>query len=122
MTTKQDIETGILIALGVLFSAWIWQDWQFVLWGSIALAIALLIPVIFRPIAFLWFGLGRILGYIVPSILLVVVFYLLVTPVGMVRQWLSKDSLQLQDFNKNQNSILKDRNHTFQSDDLKHPF
>lgn len=122
LSTKQDIETGILIVLALLVAAWLQHHWLSVLIAGGTLAVALVMPIVFRPAAFLWFGLARVLGYVVPYILLTIVFFLLVIPMGMIRRWMGKDSLQLNDFKKATGSILKERNHTYQPEDLKNPF
>lgn len=122
LTTKQDLETGILIALGLLLAAWLQQGWIYVLIAAGTLAGTLVMPVVFRPAAYLWFGLTRILGVVVPYVLLMLVFFFLVIPVGMIRKWIGKDPLQLNDFKQAGGSVLKERNHAYQPEDLKNPF
>lgn len=122
LTAKQDIETSILVALGFLLAAWLQEDWLNVAVAGAVLGSALIWPIVFRPASYLWFGLARGLGYVVPSILLFLVFILLVVPVGMIRKRMGKDSLQLNDFKKSKGSILKDRNHTYQPEDITNPF
>jgi hypothetical protein len=122
LTNKQDIETGILLSLAALLLAWLWEDWTFVGFAALALALALILPIVFRPVAFLWFGIAQILGFIVPGVLLALIFYVLVVPTGMVRKWMGKDSLDLNRFNQGRGSILKDRSHTYQAEDLTNPF
>lgn len=122
LSTKQDIETGVLIALALLLLGWFQQTWAFVFISGGVLGTTLVLPIIFRPTAYLWFGLARILGYIMSHVLLTVVFFLLIVPVGLIRKWMGKDSLQLNSFQESSGSVLKNRGHVYQPEDLTNPF
>jgi len=67
-----------LLALGVFLG----------LWG-------LVWPGGFRIIYRLWMGLAFFLGFFVQRIILTLLFYLAVTPIGLVMRWLGKDFLDL---------------------------
>jgi len=122
LTRRQYMETGILLAMAGITYGWYLNNWIFGLLAAGILLITLILPVIFKPIAFLWFGLAKTLSFITSNILLTLVFFLLVTPVGLIRRMLGKDSLKLKSFKKSSNSVLVERNHTFNSADLKNPF
>ena len=67
-------------------------------WWSVVLAAALIIPAITFPKSLYWphkgwMALGHVLGWINTRIILGVVFYAIVTPIGAVRRWLGKDSM-----------------------------
>jgi len=67
-------------------------------WWAVALAACLLIPaVLFPRILFWphkgWMMIGHVLGWINTRIILGVVFYLVVTPFGLIRRWLGKDPM-----------------------------
>ena len=67
-------------------------------WWSVILAAALIIPAITFPKSLYWphkgwMALGHVLGWINTRIILGVVFYVIVTPIGAVRRWLGKDSM-----------------------------
>ncbi len=116
------METGILLALAGLVYGWYTRNWTFGIIAAEILIISLIVPVIFKPIAFLWFGLSKILSFLTSNLLLGLLFFFLVTPVGLFRKLLGKDNLKLKDFKKSSNSVLVKRNHTFKSSDLKNPF
>ena len=86
------------------------------------LGLVLLIPNFFRPLAFLWFGLSKVLGTISTRILLTLTFFLMVLPIGFLRKRLGKDSLQLKKFKTSKKSVFIVREHTFDADDLKNTF
>ncbi len=116
------METGILLAVVLLVYGWYVKNWTFALVAAGILLISFMLPVLFKPLAIVWFGLAKILSFITSNILLTLMFFLLVTPVGLFRRMLGKDSLKLKTFKKSSNSILIERNHTFNSSDLKNPF
>jgi len=67
-------------------------------WWSVVLAACLLIPAITFPTSLFWpykgwMALGHVLGWVNTRIILGVVFYGIVTPIGVVRRWLGKDSM-----------------------------
>ncbi len=67
----------------------------FVLWGIAALFLflGLLIPVGLKPIHKVWMGLAFVMGWFMSRILLSLVFYLTITPVGLIMKLGSKDLL-----------------------------
>ena len=65
---------------------------------AVGLAACLLIPALALPKILFWpykgwMMLGHVLGWINTRIILGVVFYLIVTPIGAVRRWLGKDPM-----------------------------
>ena len=67
------------------------------LW-AVVLAACLLVPAIILPRSLVWvhkgwMAVGHVLGWINTRIILGVVFYGIVTPIGIVRRWLGKDPM-----------------------------
>jgi hypothetical protein len=121
-TPAQARDTGLAMVLICLL---------LVYWGGrprfLPLAIALLLltmvwPQAFRPLAGLWFGLSHLLGALVSRIILTLLFFLLVTPVGLIRRWAGADSLQLKKWKKDQGSVFKVRQGAIQPQDLLNPY
>lgn len=95
--------------------------------GFLYLAMALhvvnmTVPSIYRPIAVLWFGLSDLMGAFMSKILLSIVFFGVVTPIGILRRLLGKDPLKLRAFKTSKESVMIERNHTFTSRDLERPY
>lgn len=82
----------------------------------------MIVPQVYRPIAVVWLGLSDVLGAIVPRVLLAIVFFVIVTPIGVVRRWMGKDSLKLRAFKAGEDSVMLERNHTFVGEDLERPY
>jgi hypothetical protein len=62
------------------------------------------------------------LGTVISKIILAVLFYLMVLPVGLVRNLLGKDAMQTKSWKKANDSVFRTRNHRFSAKDLDHPY
>jgi hypothetical protein len=82
----------------------------------------MIVPQVFGPVAIVWFGLAHLLGAVTSRVLMLVVFALIVTPIGLVRRVLGKDSLRLRAFRAGPESVMVVRNHTFTAGDLEKPY
>ncbi len=88
----------------------------------ISLIVTMTIPLVYKYIAVIWFGLSHLLGTFVSKLLLTVVFFLVVAPVGLIRRILGYDSLKLKEFKKGTGSVMQVRNITFSKNDIDKPF
>lgn len=70
--------------------------------GAALLALAIFYPAALRPAQCVWMGFAFVLGWIVSRILLTIVFFLVVFPVGLVAQLSGKKFLV--EFNKSASS------------------
>jgi len=83
------ISTGFLI-LYLIFS-WHWAIIVSLVVGVIGIAS----PFLSKKIEWLWMKLSKLLGYIVPNILLSLVFYLLLFPISLLYKLFVNDPLML---------------------------
>ena len=72
--------------------------WSLII-SLIFLILGLLNSKILNPFNKLWFKLGMILGRIISPIIMSIIFFLVVTPIGLIMKLLKKDLLNLK-FNK----------------------
>lgn len=92
-------------------------------WAAVAVQVVNMTwPSVFWPVAIVWLGFSRLLGAIVPKILLAVVFYGVVTPIGVLRRLAGRDALKLAVFKKGEGSVMVERNHKFTAMDLEKPY
>jgi hypothetical protein len=122
ISEKQCFDAGIAMAivsiLAGLFSHR--PGFQFLTLGI--LVINMLAPKFYYPFAIVWFGLSGLLGSITSKIILGLVFYFVVTPVGLIRRFYRNDRLNLTRFKKDKLSVFKVRDHKYISSDLKNMF
>jgi hypothetical protein len=118
MKTLKVILFGVISIILGLYTAN--KFWFFIAIGI--LLVTLLIPILLKPLAFLWFGFSKALGWLTSRIVLFVIFWGMVTPMGLIRKLMGKDSMRLCQFKKNDKSAFTERNHEFTASDLKYPF
>ncbi len=66
--------------------------------GIIALAfvgLGLIIPVVLKPLYFMWMTFAAILAWVMTRVILSFVFYLIITPIGLLTKLLGEDFLAL---------------------------
>lgn len=122
VSMAQSRDAGMALALILLLLAWLISADYFLPLGIGVLIVTMAAPGLFKPFAKFWFGLSHVMGSIVSRILLSVLFYSLVTPVGFVRRIIGKDAMQLKSWKKNHASVFKTRDHLFKPQDLDHPY
>jgi hypothetical protein len=80
------------------------------------------VPIVYKPIAVIWFGFSRFLGRWTSKILLTIIFFLLVTPVGILRKILKRDSMQTKKWKEDSTSVFKERHYQFKPEDIETPY
>lgn len=86
------------------------------------LVLDMIAPGVFARPAVLWFGLAHLLGSFTSRVILSLIFFLLVVPVGVCRRIMGKDSLKLKQFKQGRGSVMDVRDHRFTAADLSNPF
>ncbi|GAB4365353.1 MAG: hypothetical protein Kow0042_04560 [Calditrichia bacterium] len=122
ISAGQARDTGMAFVLILLFLGLILHNYLFIKIAIAAQVMNMVFPKFYWPLAVFWLSFSQILGTVVSKIILTLVFFLIVTPVGLVRRLLGKDSLQLKKFKKGRESVMKVRNHTFSREDIEKPF
>ena len=79
-------------------------------------------PTAFRPLATLWFGLSHVLSSVVSRVILSVVFFLVVTPIGLIRRLTGADALKLKQWKQGHDSVFIVREGAIQGKDLENPY
>src|SRR5690606_33279536 len=77
---------------------------------------------IFYPFSVVWLLFGRTLSLLSTYLILTLLFFLMVVPMGVIRRVFKKDTLILKGFKKGTESVFNHRNHVFEPLDLKYPF
>ena len=122
ISTDQAKDTGMAMVLICLLIVLIGHKQQFVGIAFILLLVNMIKPILFKPLAKIWLGLSHLMGTVMSKIILSILFFLMVTPIGLLRRCLGKDSLQIKKWKKERTSVFRVRDHLFKADDIKHPF
>ena len=119
---EQAKDTGLAIILICLLLMQL-ARYDFLLLPAIAvLVVTMTFPGIFTPVARIWFGFSHLLGSGMSKILLAVIFFVVATPIGLLRRFFGADSMLMRAWKKGTNSVFKERNHTFTKGDLEKPY
>src|SRR5579862_2983428 len=101
VTKKQCIEFGQTAILVTLFLALYLKQNNYVIAAFACTLVTILTPIIFYPFAYCWYGISEILSFTSSPIIVSLVFFLVVTPMGLLRRLSGKDSLKIKQFKKN---------------------
>ena len=85
-TRDRSRDTGLALVLILLIAHKATERDGFTTAALVVLVVAMTVPLLFRPASVVWFGLSHLLGTVMSKVLLAAVFYLVVTPVGIVRR------------------------------------
>ena len=87
--------TILVISMGFL-SLHIAFSWHWAVIVSLIVGIVGIVsPFLSRKIEWVWLKLSQLLGYIIPNVLLSIVFYLFLFPISLISKLFTKDPLML---------------------------
>jgi hypothetical protein len=95
----------LLIALWPLINSQFIRLWALVI-ASIFLVLGITNSKILTPIKKAWIKLGEILGKIIAPIVMGFIYFIIITPIGLLMRLIGKDVLNLK-FNKNESYWIK---------------
>ena len=113
-------KTSLIIGLGftVIF-LFTWQYYLLIIAISVPL-LCLLSPYLGQKIESVWFGIAKVMGYIVPNIILTIVFFFVLFPIALFSKLFGKrDPLKLD--NKHETMYIS-VNKRFDKASLEKPF
>jgi hypothetical protein len=115
-------DAGMAFVLLCLLGAW-WSHAPWLEWTAIvALVVDMVWPAAFAPFAVVWFGLSAVMGAVVSRVLLTVLFFGVVTPIGLVRRALGRDSMRLRQWRRGRESVFTVRDHQYTPADITRPY
>ena len=115
-------DTGLAIILILLIIEYVKRPGWLTLCTMAVLVLTMTYPAALKPLGRIWFEFSHILGTIVSKIILSLVFFLIVTPIGLVRRISGADPMRNKLWKKGNDSVLVTRNHHYSSEDLQKPY
>ena len=94
---KFGITIGLLLIIIAGFLFWRGKDaFEIILVsGSILFVLGLVIPIVLKPVYWIWMILAVILGWIMTRVILSLLFYVVITPIGMFSRLFGSKFLDL---------------------------
>lgn len=121
-TLQRSRDTGLAMVLVCLLLLWFWPRQWLIGTALLLLVATMLRPQLFAPAAGLWFGLSQTLGTFVSRVLLSIIFFVVVTPVALIRRGIGADPLQLKRWRQDRESVFAVRSRTYTGADLERPY
>ncbi|MCB0795339.1 MAG: hypothetical protein KDB88_11435 [Flavobacteriales bacterium] len=113
-------ETMLAISTGMLVLYFIFDKPWMVVVAAVAGGIGLLFPMLAHVITKGWLKLAQALGWFNGRVLLSLVFFVVLTPIALLRRMGKSDSLVLRP--RREGSLWTVRDHTYVPEDLKDPW
>ena len=121
---KFGITVGIILMIvaGVLF----WKEkesFQILLTAGVTLLIlGVVIPVVLKPIYWVWMIFATIIGWIMTRVILSLLYYMIITPIGFIPRLFGKQFIEL-NWNKTDSTYWKYRSKsTFEEENYENQF
>ena len=122
ITSNHERDAGLALTLLLLLIAHIARRYDLILPAIGVLVFSMTWPRVFRPFAFFFFGLSRIMGNVVSRVLLAIIFFGIVTPVCLLRCWFGADPMRLKQWKANTTSAFIRRELPVTEEDLEKPY
>jgi hypothetical protein len=84
--------------------------------ASTFIGLGFILPILLKPIYFVWMTFAAMLGWVMTRVVLSLVFYLIVTPIGLLTRLLGEDFLALKKSNTDSYWSNRDSNHEINQD------
>ncbi|HEB01841.1 MAG TPA: hypothetical protein ENI12_01260 [Nitrospirae bacterium] len=87
---------GVVLALGlfVMFREKGWGQWATGI-GVALIALGLMLPIVLRPFQKAWMALALLLGAVMSRLILIIIFFFVLTPVAFIAKLVGKSFLDL---------------------------
>src|SRR5512143_1732958 len=105
-TPEQAKDTGMAMVLICLLLGYWGKFPKFLPVSLVLLILTMAWPNAFRPLAALWFGLAHLLSLVMSRVILTLVFFVVVTPIALIRRLWGADALQLKKWKQGRDSVF----------------
>ena len=115
-------DTGMALTLVALIVFFATREIRYATIATAILLLDMIWPSFFKPLAKVWFGLSHVLGTVMSKVILTLTFFVVLTPMGLLRSLLGKDPMRVRQFKQGTDSVFRVRDHTFTAADIEQPF
>lgn len=120
-TSAQCIDAGLAFVLLLLLAMYFWKI-SLTPWIILAVIALMTIPKLYYPFTWVWFGFSEALGMVTSKIILSILFFLIVTPIALIRRITRSDPMQLRQWKRSNASVFISVEHTYTARDLERPY
>jgi hypothetical protein len=116
------VDTGMAATLLCLLAGFFTGKLGWFYSAATVLVVNMTWPRAFVPASTIWFGFSALLGSVMSRVILSLVYYLVLTPVGLLRRAMRRDTLKIAAFKAGTESVFTTRAGRFVPKDLATPF
>lgn len=106
----------------LLLVTWFTANITLVIPAIVVLILTMTVPVVFKPLSVVWFGLANLLGHVASTVILSILFFVVLMPIGIIRKAAGADALSLKKWRNGDESAFVVRDHEFTAGDLEKPY
>ncbi len=119
---EQCKDAGLALILVLLLVVRIGGYAKLLPFAILATLLLMIWPKLFKPFAMLWFGLSELLGTVMSKVVLTIIFFVVVSPIALLRKMGGKDSLKLKQWRLGKDSVFRTRDEVVTPEDLQNMF
>jgi hypothetical protein len=101
-STKKELRNFGLVVGGVLIAIGAFLFWKerpahpyFLIVGAVLVVLGLILPAILKPLQKVWMGFAVVMGFFMTRVILTILYFLVLTPLGLVARLTGKRFLEL---------------------------
>lgn len=119
---EQAKDAGMALVLILLLFVLLGREEFLLLPATVCLVLVMSVPAVFAPWARVWFGFSHLLGKVVSKIILIVIFYGMAVPIGILRRICGADPMRIKFWKQGKASVFVNRNCTMTKRDIERPY
>lgn len=122
VTAKECSDTGMAMVLICLLGGWFSGQRDWFLAAIVLLVVNMVWPRIYTLAAKGWLGLSHLLGSVMSRVILTLVFFLVVTPLALLRRAFGHDPMRVRAWKAGTGSVFETRDHEYTPEEIERPF
>ncbi len=119
---EQARDTGLAICLVLLLLTYFGNFSRLIPVAIVLLFLSMVWPNVFGPLSIGWFKFSSIISAVMSKVILVLLFFGIVTPVGLSRRLMGADPMQFKKWKKGKDSVFMTRDKAVKAKDLEQPY
>lgn len=115
-------DAGLALLLILLLIAIFSASQKLILPSILLLVLIMSVPALFKPFAVIWFAFSHYIGILSSKVILTILFFTIITPVGLIRRLFRADPLLLNGWSSSSETAFKKDNYLYKKSDMMHPY
>ena len=115
-------DTGLAMCLLLLFLTYFGNYSRLIPVAIVLLFLSMVWPNAFGPLSIGWFKFSSIISAVTSKLILIFLFFGIVTPMGLLRRLIGADPMQFKKWKKDKDSVFVARDKAVRAKDLERPY